>query len=102
MRNHPGGPHLGPFSFDVHRGRHVARAKRWVTWAERELTTARARKAVQEIISPTKPSLPRAQPEAEGSLRLLFARGAKFRGIPIELGLSCPRFLWPGGDSAIA
>ncbi|MGW2161608.1 transposase [Nonomuraea sp. NPDC001699] len=38
-------PHLGPFSFDENRGQQVARAKRWVARAERELATARARKA---------------------------------------------------------
>jgi hypothetical protein len=35
-------PNLGPFSFDENRGREVARAKRWVARAERELTTAGA------------------------------------------------------------
>jgi transposase len=40
-------PHLGPFSFDENRGQQVARAKRWVARAERELTAARARKASQ-------------------------------------------------------
>jgi transposase len=34
-------PNLGPFSFDDQRGQDVARAKRWVRRAERELDTAR-------------------------------------------------------------
>jgi len=34
-------PNLGPFSFDETRGHEVARAKRWVSRAERELVTAR-------------------------------------------------------------
>jgi len=34
-------PNLGPFSFDEDRGREVARARRWVTRAERELAAAR-------------------------------------------------------------
>ncbi|MFD0884686.1 transposase [Streptosporangium algeriense] len=38
-------PHLGPFSFDENRGQQVARAKRWVTRAERELVAVRARQA---------------------------------------------------------
>lgn len=38
-------PNLGPFSFDENRGQQVARAKRWVTRAERELASARARTA---------------------------------------------------------
>lgn len=38
-------PNLGPFSFDENRGQQVARAKRWVTRAERELVAARARQA---------------------------------------------------------
>ncbi|MFB9840023.1 transposase [Actinoallomurus acaciae] len=36
-------PNLGPFSFDENRGQQVARAKRWVARAERELAAARAR-----------------------------------------------------------
>jgi hypothetical protein len=36
-------PNLGPFSFDENRGREVARAKRWVARADRELAAARAR-----------------------------------------------------------
>jgi transposase len=36
-------PNLGPFSFDENRGREVARARRWVTRAERELAAARQR-----------------------------------------------------------
>lgn len=35
-------PVLGPFSFDENRGHDVARAKRWVARAERELEKARA------------------------------------------------------------
>lgn len=38
-------PNLGPFSFDENRGQQVARAKRWVARAERELAAARAHKA---------------------------------------------------------
>ena len=38
-------PNLGPFSFDENRGQQMARAKRWVARAERELAVARARKA---------------------------------------------------------
>ena len=34
-------PNPGPFSFDENRGQDVARAKRWVCRAERELTAAR-------------------------------------------------------------
>ena len=34
-------PNPGPFSFDEDRGREVARARRWVTRAERELAAAR-------------------------------------------------------------
>jgi transposase len=34
-------PNLGPFSFDEDKGREVARARRWVTRAERELAAAR-------------------------------------------------------------
>jgi transposase len=34
-------PNLGPFSFDENKGREVARARRWVTRAERELAAAR-------------------------------------------------------------
>jgi len=34
-------PNPGPFSFDEHRGQDVARAKRWVARAERELAAAR-------------------------------------------------------------
>ncbi|MEZ7129033.1 transposase [Nonomuraea sp. AD125B] len=37
-------PNLGPFSFDENRGQQVARAKRWVARAERELAAARAHK----------------------------------------------------------
>lgn len=33
-------PNLGPFSFDENRGQDVARARRWVTRAERELAAA--------------------------------------------------------------
>jgi hypothetical protein len=36
-------PNLGPFSFDENRGREVARARRWVARAERELAAARQR-----------------------------------------------------------
>ncbi|MEV3987252.1 transposase [Nonomuraea sp. NPDC049758] len=41
-------PHLGPFSFDENRGQQVARAKRWVARAERELATVRTRKTAPE------------------------------------------------------
>ena len=34
-------PNVGPFSFDENKGREVARARRWVTRAERELAAAR-------------------------------------------------------------
>lgn len=37
-------PNLRPFSFDENRGQQVARAKRWVARAERELAAARAHK----------------------------------------------------------
>ncbi|GAB3976690.1 hypothetical protein GCM10029978_116260 [Actinoallomurus acanthiterrae] len=40
-------PNLGPFSFDENRGQQVARAKRWVARAERELVAARAQTASQ-------------------------------------------------------
>lgn len=42
-------PHLGPFSFDENRGQQVARAKRWVARAERELAAARARKTTPPV-----------------------------------------------------
>lgn len=46
-------PNLGPFSFDDNKGREVARARRWVARAERELAAARQRAAEPPAEPPT-------------------------------------------------